>query len=76
MMKARNKGLHAVIRNNQLFIEGKQIINKEYNNNKKDESFYIKDNVENNIYQLNLPNKTTHDVCTNSHFFRKQRPII
>lgn len=76
MMKARKKGLHAVIRHNQLYIEGKVTNNRENkqkNINEKEDIFNRTQNVENSMYQ---PNKTPNDMFTDNQSFRKQRPTI
>ncbi|CAH0596423.1 unnamed protein product [Chrysodeixis includens] len=75
MMKARKKGLYAVIRNNQLYIEGKVIVNnRENNKNEKHDTLNRTQNEENNVYK-NQPNKSSHDMFTDNHSFRNSTDI-
>lgn len=79
MIKARKKGLYAIIRNNNLFIEGKNI-------NIQNETYEIQHNQYNNTTELK-ENEETNDNSNQSyqlekrknsinHSFRSSRPTV
>lgn len=77
MIKARKEGLHAVIRNNQLYVEGKAFILKDETH--KNQPNYIAN--EKNINLKTFPNTRQRDSTAsnedhNNYSFRKHRPTI
>lgn len=77
MIKARKKGLHAVIRNNQLYVEGKAtMLRDETRRNQLINTQNVK------MLNLNTPHDTSHrdptcrNEITENYSFRKHRPTI
>lgn len=77
MIKARKKGLHAVIRNNKLYVEGKATATRDE---------MCRNELINTQNEIMLNQNTTYDTGhldssyrneeTNNHSFRKHRPTI
>lgn len=74
MIKARKKGMHAIIRNNQLIVDGKRVNmkNNGHENLQKNNTAY--EPRENQ--PVNQDVKNTIQPETTNHLFRKHRPTI
>lgn len=75
MIKARKNGLHAVIRNNQLYVEGKMISSQDGTQNTKLPSDI---NRNSEIYQQHPTSTNRYSEVTsqNNNSFRKPRPTF
>lgn len=74
LFQARKNGLHAIIRNNQLYIDGK-LINLEKTKLQYDYNTREDDITLNNMNQT-CPTNMTNETETENQTFRKQRPTI
>lgn len=76
MLQARQKGLHSVIRNNQLYVEGKLINKRNKTYQQNNETNNTNDNIfitQNNIHSNDQHNETTTKPSTENNSFRSHR---